>query len=238
MSTEPAIPRVDELRQQLRSLGYLDAGVDRFVLGSARETRRPLAIAWLASLRIGVVAALLLGPAAAIGVAARVPGLITGPRDGFVVAAYVGASVCRAACSRRRCSPRCWCRRCAGRTPAAQPGFAIAAGVAFTVASLAYLTLWWDASTLSARARCGRTAVDGAGPRVRRRRQPAARTPRHRGVAGGERGPRRERCRDARRARGVAAGADRGRAAHFCGGGAAVHAVLARRSRMRPPSRR
>jgi hypothetical protein len=32
-------PRVDELRQRLRSLGYLDAGVDRFVLGPARATR-------------------------------------------------------------------------------------------------------------------------------------------------------------------------------------------------------
>ena len=60
-----------------------------------------MAIAWLASVRIGVLAALLLGPAAAIGVGARVPGLVTGPRDGFVVAAYLGL-LFGAAMQRRR----------------------------------------------------------------------------------------------------------------------------------------
>ena len=53
--------RVDELRMQLRALGYLDAGVDRFVLGPATGVRSPLAIAALGSLRIGVLAAVLLG---------------------------------------------------------------------------------------------------------------------------------------------------------------------------------
>ena len=87
---DPRIREVDDLRHQLRALGYLDAGVDRFVLAPAARGRRPLVIAWLASVRIGVLAALLLGPAGATGVAARVPGLITGARDGFVVAAYLG----------------------------------------------------------------------------------------------------------------------------------------------------
>ena len=81
--------RVDDLRRQLRALGYLDAGVDRFVLGSARDARRPSTITWLSSVRIGLLAAALLGPAAAIGVAARLPGLITGPRDAVVVASYL-----------------------------------------------------------------------------------------------------------------------------------------------------
>src|SRR5687767_4537124 len=91
MDHDPGDPRVDDLRQQLRSLGYLDAGVDRFVLGAARHRRRPAAIAGLVSLRIGALAALLIGPAAALGIAGRLPGLITGPRDGFVIALYVGA---------------------------------------------------------------------------------------------------------------------------------------------------
>jgi len=63
----------------------LDAGVDRFVLGPARATRRPSAIALFASVRVGTMAALLLGPAAALGLSARVPGLVTGPRDAIVV---------------------------------------------------------------------------------------------------------------------------------------------------------
>ena len=64
--------------------------MDRFVLGPARATRRPSAIALLASVRVGAIAALLLGPAAALGLSARVPGLVIGPRDAIVVAIYLG----------------------------------------------------------------------------------------------------------------------------------------------------
>ena len=58
--TEPPDPRVDELRRQLRSLGYLDAGVDRFLLGSARQQGRPLSLATRASLRVGLLGGVLL----------------------------------------------------------------------------------------------------------------------------------------------------------------------------------
>ncbi len=81
-------PRVDDLRQRLRALGYLDAGVDRFVLASARDARAPWIIALFASLRIGGLAAILLGPASAIGLAARLPSLVTGPRDALFMAIY------------------------------------------------------------------------------------------------------------------------------------------------------
>jgi hypothetical protein len=144
---------VDDLRHRLRALGYLDAGVDRFVLASAARGRRPLVIAWLASVRIGVLAALLLGPAAAIGVAARVPGLITGARDGFVVAAYLGllfGAACIAAAFAISLIASLLVRQPA--VSRRRRGLALAAGTAFMLACLAYLTLWWDASTLSARA--------------------------------------------------------------------------------------
>ena len=81
---------VDELRERLRSMGYLDAGVNRFVLGPATDRRRPSTIAFLAAVRVGALAALLLGPAAAIGVNARIPGLVTGARDAIVIAIYLG----------------------------------------------------------------------------------------------------------------------------------------------------
>jgi len=145
---DPRQREVDDLRQQLRSLGYLDAGVDRFVLAPAEGTRRPVAIAWLSSLRIGILAALLLGPAGAIGVAARVPGLITGARDGFVVAAYLGLLF--GAGSSALAFAMCMGASLLMRKAAMQDrrrGLALAAGAAFTIACLAYLTLWWDAST-------------------------------------------------------------------------------------------
>ena len=84
-------PRVDDLRKQLRALGYLDAGVDRFVLGPARSARSPWSIAALSSLRVGVIAAALLGPAAAIGIRTRLPGLVTGTQDAVVITVYLAA---------------------------------------------------------------------------------------------------------------------------------------------------
>ncbi len=141
---EPGLDRrVDELRQQLRALGYLDAGVNRFVLGPATDTRPPFAIALLASFRVGCLAALLLGPAAAIGLNSRLPGLVTGPRDAIVVAIYLGlllgsavsvvaflasllvASLAGEGIARRA---RPWSR---------------VAGAVVAVACLVYLTLWW-----------------------------------------------------------------------------------------------
>src|SRR5262249_24586584 len=84
-------PGVDELRQRLRALGYLDGTVDRFVLGSLHKRRRPAAIALLASTRVGMLAGVLLGPAAAVGMSGRLPGLVTGPRDAVVMAVYLAA---------------------------------------------------------------------------------------------------------------------------------------------------
>ncbi|HKW03332.1 MAG TPA: hypothetical protein VJN96_26140, partial [Vicinamibacterales bacterium] len=81
----PPDPRVDELREQLRALGYLDARVDRFVLGGAARRGKPITLASAASLRIGALAGALLGPAAAIGLRARSPGLVTSATDAIVL---------------------------------------------------------------------------------------------------------------------------------------------------------
>lgn len=146
--------RVDELRQRLRALGYLDAGVDRFVLGPAQDERRPVIIAALASVRIGLLAAALLGPAAAIGIGTRLPGLVTGPSDAIVIALYLGLlfGITAAAIS-----------FLASLAVGRLPGTVIAgrarslsrvAGVLVGGACLVYLTLWWriassEGSTLS-----------------------------------------------------------------------------------------
>jgi len=134
---------VDELRQQLRALGYLDAGVNRFVLRPATARRRPSSIALRAALRVSVLAAILLGPAAAVGMTGRFPGLITDPRDATVLAAYLGVlfgaavflitfaitlivgALTRASGVRRT--------RLFSRT----------AGAVIAIVCLAYLTLWW-----------------------------------------------------------------------------------------------
>ena len=143
-----ADPAVDELRQRLRSLGYLDAGVDRFVLAPAYGARGAAAIAALASLRIGALGGMLLGPAAAAGVALQLPGLVTSVRDGIVIAVYMAAlfgggiavaalvtSLIVAVTAKR--AGKSLVRR--GRA------LSIAAGVAVALASLIYLTLLWTA---------------------------------------------------------------------------------------------
>ena len=147
METGAPDTRVDDLRQRLRSLGYLDAGVDRFVLAPARGTRGPAAIAWLASLRIGVLAALLLGPAAAIGLGNRLPGLITGARDAIVIAGYMGvlfgAAVALAAFTVSLIGSWTARRAGAGLARFARP-LALLAGAIVSILCLTYLTLWWQ----------------------------------------------------------------------------------------------
>ena len=147
---DPRLRDVDDLRRQLRSLGYLDAGVDRFVLGPAEATRRPSAIALLASLRVGALAAVLLGPAAAVGVAARMPGLITGARDGFVVAAYLGVLFGAASFAGSLLLVLAAAGAGGRAGVSGRRAAALTAGAIFTIGCLAYLTLWWDASTLAA----------------------------------------------------------------------------------------
>jgi Type I phosphodiesterase / nucleotide pyrophosphatase len=140
-------PRVDDLRQRLRALGYLDAGVDRFVLGPARASRPPSSIAFLASLRIGALAAVLLGPAAAIGLSARLPGLVTGPRDALLVAIYIGVffGLAVAAGALTASLLVAWIARRRGDLLVQRAStLSRIAGGAVTLLCLAYLTLWWQ----------------------------------------------------------------------------------------------
>ena len=141
---EPPDPRVDELRRQLRSLGYLDAGVDRFLLGSARQQGRPLSLAIRASLRVGLLGGVLLGPAAALGVGARLPGLISGVRDALVIAVYLALLFFVAVTVASFALSALGALALRGRADSPRlERLSRAAGFALTLASVTYLTLWW-----------------------------------------------------------------------------------------------
>src|SRR4029453_11740090 len=107
--------------------------------------------------RVGALAALLLGPAAAIGLNGRVPGLVTGPRDAFVIAIYLGvffgAAVSLATFAISLAVAALAVHRVAERAR----GLSRAAGAVMAIACLAYLTLWWR----SANAGSGGTAAGG-----------------------------------------------------------------------------
>jgi hypothetical protein len=139
---------LDELREELRARGYLDARVDRFVLGAAARRQRPLGVAAAASIRIGLLAGILLGPAAAIGLRSRAPGLVTGVWDAAVLSVYLGVLFWLAAAVLSGLAIL------AGSAIATRPGAdataprryrraAAATGVVVGLACLAYLTLWW-----------------------------------------------------------------------------------------------
>lgn len=145
--TDSTDARVDDLRRQLRSLGYLDAGVDRFVLGPANSGRRPWAIGALAALRIGLIAGSLLGPAAALGVGVRLPGLITGPRDALVVALYFAVLFGLAAAIVSFAASVLVALVPVGRFTARARLVSRSAGTLVGAASLIYLTLWWRIAT-------------------------------------------------------------------------------------------
>jgi hypothetical protein len=159
-SAPRAVNNVDELRRQLRALGYLDAGVNRFVLAPARGTRGPAVIALLASLRVGLLAALLLGPAAAVGLAGRLPGLVTGPRDAIVVAIYMGALFGAAAAAAAFAASLIVASMPIRRTPDRARTLSIRAGAVVAIACLVYLTLWWR----TANAGFGVTALSWPAP--------------------------------------------------------------------------
>ena len=148
--TPPAEIRFDELRQKLRALGYLDAGVDRFVLAPALETRRPAAIAALVSVRIGLLAAALLGPAAALGIAARLPGLVTGVRDAAVIAVYLALLFGLAATSVSFLASLGVSRLPSAFIAARARAVSRVAGVVTGAVCLTYLTLWWGIANQAA----------------------------------------------------------------------------------------
>ncbi len=139
---------VDALRQRLRALGYLDAGVDRFVLAPAHSARGSAAIAVLASLRIGGLGGLLLGPTAAIGLALQLPALVTSVRDAGVIAIYMavlfGAGIAVAALLAASVVTLV-ARRASASLARRGRMISMLAGAAVTLAALVYLTLLWTA---------------------------------------------------------------------------------------------
>ena len=141
-------PDVDQLRARLRELGYLDAGVNRFVLGPIRGGRGLWSVAWRSSARIGLLAALLLGPSAAVALGVRLPGLVTGARDAAVLAVYLGALFGAAVALLALAASVLlgWLASRPGTRASVEragPRLARAAGAFVALSCLAYLVLWW-----------------------------------------------------------------------------------------------
>lgn len=138
----PPVASVEHVREELKRLGYLDRGLDRFVLAGAGRASTAAAAARVA-LRVGLASGVLLSVAltlAAVGLDQR---LLDEPRDLAVLGLYLalalgvaaavtafGLGLLAGALAKRR-----------GR--AMGPRLPRAVGIAFGLVGVAYLALWW-----------------------------------------------------------------------------------------------
>jgi hypothetical protein len=134
---------VDEVRDALRRLGYLEHGLDRFVLAGARGERGAFAAPGRVALRVGAGSGALLGAAVTLAAAALDRRLLAEPRDLAVLAVYAALAMGLAAgltafllgvlaglVAKRR-----------GR--GLGPTLPRAIAVAFALVGFLYLALWW-----------------------------------------------------------------------------------------------
>src|SRR5262245_59869741 len=85
------ISSVQQVREELRRLGYLETGIDRFVLGGAASAS-PLRACAAVAARVGLAGGILFGAAFAAAIAGLEPGRLREPRDFIVLMSYVAAA--------------------------------------------------------------------------------------------------------------------------------------------------
>jgi hypothetical protein len=140
-SERPEVASVEAVREELRRLGYLDRGLDRFVLAGAGG-RSALAACARAAFRVGVAGGVLFGLTGALAAVGLDRRLLQEPRDllvltvYLVVAASVGVGVMAFLAGLAAAA--------AGRRQARPPGptFARNLGIAVAILGLVYLALW------------------------------------------------------------------------------------------------
>ncbi len=147
--TERPLASVDQVRDELRRLGYLEHGVDRFVLGGAGSTS-PARASARAATRVGVLGGLLFGAALTLAAAGLDPRLRGEPRDLIVLSIYLVlalALVTALATFLGGLAAAGWARRRQRR-----PGPTVSRNVGLTlgIAGLGYVALWWRAHAWAA----------------------------------------------------------------------------------------
>jgi Type I phosphodiesterase / nucleotide pyrophosphatase len=143
MPVDPTpLSSVEAVRDELRRLGYLNSGLDRFVLAGA-GARSPLVASLRAASRIGLAGGLLFGFASALAAVGFDRRLLAEPRDLAVLTLFlvVATGVATAVASALGGLAAAWLGRRTGRRPG--PGLARNVGLAVALLGLLYLALWW-----------------------------------------------------------------------------------------------
>jgi hypothetical protein len=143
------ISSVDEVREQLRHLGYLETGIDRFVLGGAPGATPLKACAGVAA-RVGLTGGLLFGAAFAAALAVLEPHRLRDARDFAVLMAWVTAAVGIAIAVLALLAGLS--AGAIGRRLGRRPGPTLSRNLGLALGALgtAYLLLWWRSHAASA----------------------------------------------------------------------------------------
>jgi hypothetical protein len=147
--TPEPIASVDRVRDELRSLGYLDTGLDRFVLGSAGRSS-PLRASAVVALRVGLAGGVLFGVAFVAAALLLEPARLREPQDFAVLMLYIalaaGLAVGLLAFAAGLLAGGI------GRRLGHRPGPALSRNVGLLVGALgtAYLALWWRSHAAAA----------------------------------------------------------------------------------------
>ena len=145
----PPLASVEEVRDALKRLGYLESGLDRFVLGGAGGSsllRTCLGAAW----RVGLVAGPLLGTALAVATLSLDKRLLDTPTDVLVLACYASLALGLIAGLAALLGglAAAWLGTRLG--PAAGAVLSRGAGLMLALGGLAYAALWWRSRGLGA----------------------------------------------------------------------------------------
>src|SRR5262245_61327810 len=84
----PPLASVEAVREELKRLGYLDSGLDRFVLAGALRGS-PVRASLGVAARVGVLGGLLFGLASTVAAVGFDRRLLAEPRDLLVLATYL-----------------------------------------------------------------------------------------------------------------------------------------------------
>lgn len=157
-SERPPLASVTAVREELRRLGYLDSGLDRFVLGGARSAS-PFRACLGVAVRVGILGGLLLGGMLTLAAVTLDRRLLSEPGDlallGVYLVAASGLLTAAAALLAGLLAERL------GRRLARAPGPDLARNIGFAIAlvGLSYSALWWRSHAAGAPALFQGTAV-------------------------------------------------------------------------------
>ena len=143
------ISSVQAVRDELRRLGYLETGIDRFVLGGAASAS-PLRACAVVAARVGLAGGLLFGAAFSAAIALLEPERLRELPDFLVLMAYVSAAAALTIAALALLAGLL--AGSIGRRLGHRPGPTLSRnlGLALGVLGTVYLALWWRSHAASA----------------------------------------------------------------------------------------